>query len=150
MTAPAATSDAVRTSELRRFGGGCVVGRSAAARQARLVAAMSSALADDTAASADAAASAYEPATPRRFSDRLRRHLAWQARLLASTAAQGAPPPSTRFLLLRPGDKLTVCKARGMGDVRHQCHKDAGRISQRRARAWETKSHYRAIWTRPC
>ena len=40
MTAPAATSDAVRTSELRRFGGGCVVGRSAAARQARLVAAM--------------------------------------------------------------------------------------------------------------
>ena len=40
MTAPAATSDAVRTSELRRFGGGCVVGRSAAARHARLVAAM--------------------------------------------------------------------------------------------------------------
>ena len=40
MTAPAATSLAVRTSELRRFGGGCVVGRSAAARQARLVAAM--------------------------------------------------------------------------------------------------------------
>ena len=39
MTAPAATSDAVRTSELRLFGGGCVVGRSAAARQARLVAA---------------------------------------------------------------------------------------------------------------
>ena len=39
MTAPAATSDAVRTSELRRFGGGCV-GFSAAARQARLVAAM--------------------------------------------------------------------------------------------------------------
>ena len=40
MTAPAATSDAVRTSELRRFGGGCEVGRSAAARHARLVAAM--------------------------------------------------------------------------------------------------------------
>ena len=39
MTAPAATSDAVRTSELRRFGGGCV-GFSAAARHARLVAAM--------------------------------------------------------------------------------------------------------------
>ena len=39
MTAPAATSLAVRTSELRRFGGGCVVGRSAAARQATLVAA---------------------------------------------------------------------------------------------------------------
>ena len=40
MTAPAATSDAVRTSELRRFGGGCEVGRSAAAGHARLVAAM--------------------------------------------------------------------------------------------------------------
>ena len=40
MTAPAATSLAVRTSELRLFGGGCVVGRSAAARHARLVAAM--------------------------------------------------------------------------------------------------------------
>ena len=39
MTAPAATSDAVRTSELRLLGGGCV-GLSAAARQARLVAAM--------------------------------------------------------------------------------------------------------------
>jgi len=43
MTAPAATSDAVRTSELRRFGGGCV-GFSAAARHARLVAAMAQAM----------------------------------------------------------------------------------------------------------
>ena len=43
MTAPAATSDAVRTSELRRFGGGCV-GLSAAARHARLVAAMAQAI----------------------------------------------------------------------------------------------------------
>ena len=40
MTAPAATSDAVRTSELRFFGGTGAVGRSAAARHARLVAAM--------------------------------------------------------------------------------------------------------------
>ena len=76
-------------------------------------------------------------AEPRSWADRLRRHLAWQSRLLAS----GAPPPSTRFLLLRPGDKLTVCKARGMGDVRHQCHKDAGRSSPRRARrAFSAKS----------
>ena len=43
MTAPAATSDAVRTSELRRFGGGCE-GLSAAARHARLVAAMAQAI----------------------------------------------------------------------------------------------------------
>lgn len=34
--------------------------------------------------------------------------------------------------------------------VRMQWDSTGRQISQRRARAWETKSHYRAIWTRPC
>ena len=91
----------------------------------------------DAAALADTADAnlASTLAPPRGFADRLRRHLAWQSRLLASAASSGAPPPNTRFLLLRPGDKLTVCKARGMGDVRHQCHKDAGRSSPQQRRA---------------
>ena len=92
---------------------------------------MTSALADATAS--PSAASASAPATTRSFADRLRRHLRWQSQLLAAASASGVPP-NTRFLLLRPGDKLTVCKARGMGDVRHQCHKDAGRSSQQRPR----------------
>ena len=41
----------------------------------------------------------------------LERHLAWQQRLPEQTRARGALPKAVNFLLLRPGDKLTVCAA---------------------------------------
>ena len=53
----------------------------------------------------------------------LERHLAWQQRLLEQTRARGALGKSTSFLLLRPGDKLTVCDAAGMDNVRSRCWK---------------------------
>ena len=38
----------------------------------------------------------------------LARHLAWQKRLLEQTKARGSLAQGVSFLVLRPGDKLTV------------------------------------------
>ena len=67
------------------------------------------------------------------FAAALARHLRWQRGVLRSLSREpragggGAPPSSrgARFLVLRPGDQLTVCEAAGMGDVRAHCHRAA-------------------------
>ena len=98
MTAPAATSDAVRTSELRRFGGGCV-GFSAAARHARLVAAMAQAI----------------PCCGIRMAVVVRccQHCAATLILIdVGTRACSKPPgePLAGALLLAAGDALWMCR----------------------------------------
>ena len=51
----------------------------------------------------------------------LHRHLRWQRQLLA----QPERAAGTRFLVLRPGDKFTVCSERGMDNVRRHCRRGA-------------------------
>ena len=62
----------------------------------------------------------------------LARHLAWQQRLLEQTKARGSLGEAVSFLVLRPGDKLTVCSASGMQDVRGRCWKGSSPPSLRR------------------
>ena len=62
----------------------------------------------------------------------LARHLAWQQRLLEQTKERGALSEAVSFLVLRPGDKLTVCSASGMQDVRGRCWKGSSPPSLRR------------------
>ena len=54
---------------------------------------------------------------------RWHRHIEWQRQLLVNLAAGNTPPRAPRFLVLRPGDKLTVCDASGMHDLRGQCYR---------------------------
>ena len=54
---------------------------------------------------------------------RWHRHIEWQRQLLVNLAAGKTPPRAPRFLVLRPGDKLTVCDASGMHDLRGQCYR---------------------------
>ena len=54
---------------------------------------------------------------------RWHRHIEWQRQLLVNLAAGKTPPRAPRFLVLRPGDKLTVCNASGMHDLRGQCYR---------------------------
>ena len=63
-------------------------------------------------------------ASPRNasFSVRWQRHLIWQQQQLAQMASPRSKKPP-RFLLLRPGDKLTVCDPGGLRDLRGRCHK---------------------------
>ena len=52
------------------------------------------------------------------FTAAFERHMRWQRGLLERASSRQHLP---RFLVLRPGDKLTVCK--GMADVRAQCYR---------------------------
>ena len=82
------------------------------------------------------------------FATALARHLRWQRALLRSLTAEStgdAPPVApasakpVRFLVLRPGDKLTVCSASGMSDVRAACHRTGAPKSPRPpATHWDT------------
>lgn len=64
----------------------------------------------------------------------LRRHLRWQRQQLAHSAKRDA----ARFLVLRPGDKLTICERSGMHNLRAHCFRGAGSRSGTRAGAhWD-------------
>jgi len=58
------------------------------------------------------------PADAAGFTAALREHLRWQRAELARGDVEREPP---RFLVLRPGDKLTVCRPHGDADLRKQC-----------------------------
>ena len=77
----------------------------------------------------------------------LARHLAWQQRLLEQTKARGSLGEAVSFLVLRPGDKLTVCSASGMQDVRGRCWKGTSPLARRRtAQAEPSQAEPEAHW----
>ena len=59
------------------------------------------------------------------FAAAFSRHVRWQRNLLRDASDSGDLRQSVRFLILRPGDKLTVCHAKGMADVRANCFRAA-------------------------
>ena len=79
---------------------------------------------------------------PLTFTTALSRHLNWQRKLLKSLSSSSPPlrrKENLRFLILRPGDQLTVCEASGMGDVRAHCFRSAKPKGSKPARMhWDT------------
>jgi hypothetical protein len=62
------------------------------------------------------------------FTAAFARHMRWQRSVLTrldSSSSSATPARVPRFLVLRPGDKLTVCDASGMSDVRTHCFRGA-------------------------
>lgn len=57
------------------------------------------------------------------FTGALRKHLRWQRALLERLKNVRQRQNTSRFLVLRPGDKLTVCDSKGMKDVRAHCYR---------------------------
>ena len=56
------------------------------------------------------------------FASALRRHVRWQRGLLnRTTHNMRQRQHAVRYLVLRPGNKFTVCNAKGMSDVRQHC-----------------------------
>ena len=73
------------------------------------------------------------------FTAAFERHMRWQRGLLERAESRQHLP---RFLVLRPGDKLTVCNAKGMADVRAHCYKGSpprGRTKKVDGVHWDTQ-----------
>lgn len=71
------------------------------------------------------------------ITSRLQRHIRWQRRLLQTFEQDGKPVP--RFLVLRPGDKFTVCTKQNnkLDDVRAQCFRDHSNALPRSWMHWD-------------